>query len=384
MKEATLRKWHVFEKQCSEFLQSVRLAHVVEPLPPYLPGYALVVTKDDDVFAMDSCGEKNCYKPRKVLALCQKKITFFCYHDHMCILKNDCEPRDNCDHARFTALNEDGQVFAWRRIHEERITPILVNGKVVQVAANEMVTLALTDQGELFSWPISTDPDNLIVPKRIVVGTSKVMAVACTLYESFAVLKNGSMYLCMDRQYVEDRALFDGRRGKKIRKVVCGYFHCLALTDSGQIFAFGYNHVGQLGTGNTTDYTNRLVRVTSRFSFSKAVDIAASGMQSVFKFDDGSVRVWGYAKTEDYLRWENSKKSERRRGHLIDCATIDEAFAPYKTWRTLNVSKNVAQTLGLDLNDETADVEDEEDKYGDEDDGDRCFSSRRCLHCIPS
>ena len=92
------------------------------------------------------------------------------------------DDQDDLDHGRFIALNEDGQLFEWSSIHEDRLRPILINGKVVQVAVTETLTLALTDQGELFSWPLR---DDLILPKRIVLGidTSEVMCedtLSCT------------------------------------------------------------------------------------------------------------------------------------------------------------------------------------------------------------
>lgn len=37
-------------------------------------------------------------------------------------------------------------------------------------------------------------------------------------------------------------------------QVVSGYSHCLALTDQGQVYAWGSNINGQLGTGNRTNH----------------------------------------------------------------------------------------------------------------------------------
>ena len=40
-----------------------------------------------------------------------------------------------------------------------------------------------------------------------------------------------------------------------IIKVVCGYAHTLAVSDEGQLFAWGANSYGQLGTGNKANVT---------------------------------------------------------------------------------------------------------------------------------
>lgn len=39
-------------------------------------------------------------------------------------------------------------------------------------------------------------------------------------------------------------------------QVVSGYSHCLALTDQGQLYAWGSNINGQLGTGNRTNHSS--------------------------------------------------------------------------------------------------------------------------------
>ena len=45
-------------------------------------------------------------------------------------------------------------------------------------------------------------------------------------------------------------------RGKKIVHVAVGALHCLAVTDSGQVYAWGDNDHGQ--QGNTTTTVNRM------------------------------------------------------------------------------------------------------------------------------
>lgn len=43
------------------------------------------------------------------------------------------------------------------------------------------------------------------------------------------------------------------RRPLPILKVVCGYAHVLALTDEGEVYAWGSNNYGQLGNGTKTN-----------------------------------------------------------------------------------------------------------------------------------
>ena len=46
----------------------------------------------------------------------------------------------------------------------------------------------------------------------------------------------------------QSQPYFDGER---IKQVACGKFHSLFLTDSGRVFAVGFNKYGQLGVANS-------------------------------------------------------------------------------------------------------------------------------------
>jgi alpha-tubulin suppressor-like RCC1 family protein len=134
-----------------------------------------------------------------------------------------------------------------------------------------------------------------------------------------------------------------------IKQLVSGYGHYVALTNSGLIYAWDSNYKGQIGTG---DDTNRWEPVLVSHEFGKAVQIAACGDRCAAEFEDGTVRAWGEPYTDQ----------ERKMGYgcWFDCVNIDQAFAPFSMWRTLDmrlVTKPVAETPNLQLNDRTkADV----------------------------
>lgn len=53
-------------------------------------------------------------------------------------------------------------------------------------------------------------------------------------------------------QHVRKPTPILGMRGKKVIHVAVGALHCLAVTDTGQVYAWGDNDHGQQGSGNTT------------------------------------------------------------------------------------------------------------------------------------
>lgn len=152
-------------------------------------------------------------------------------------------------------------------------------------------------------------------------------------------------------------------------EVVCGFAHCLALTDQGELYAWGANSYGQLGTGYKTHHlspvlvapelgkweslTQYLQNISLHYvlSYCRAIEIAACHLShiSAAMFHDGKIFMWGHC-----------------RGHSIYSPSptpythLDEVFACYSTpavtWRTLQFRSRqdspLTETLRLAFNDQ--------------------------------
>ena len=378
----------------SENWRNIRRIHVLDW------GYAtrlLVVTRDDDVFFVGCPSHElrwslveeprtevlNSKRWTKKETLCGQKIKSFAHSNNM----------------KFAALSESGQVFAWENNGTARLVAgELENEKVVQVVCGQNHLLALTDQGELFIWDWnsllggwSTDTVWL---DRLTLSNSNYKAVAIASNrdtEFYILLEGGQLHIWdRDRKTPSERMEIDPSigpfappsfrrfhfsRNNKFKQVVGGHCHCLALTDSGQIFAVGCNTYGQTGIdGPQRLKTPQLVN----HQFGEAVQIAACTDRSAAKFADGTVRTWGDRMAKQKI-WRKDRCIYYRFHHWVECSSwpfplesdswikcgswiesssIDEAFAPFSTWRTLDlnllVPKTVAERLGLELNDKKA------------------------------
>ncbi|XP_072254755.1 RCC1 and BTB domain-containing protein 1 [Pyxicephalus adspersus] len=80
---------------------------------------------------------------------------------------------------------------------------------------------------------------------------------------------------------------------KKVIQVACGSHHSLVLSLEGEVFAWGYNNCGQIGTGTTS---NQPVprKVSAQLQSKTVVAVAAGPTCSMAITDNGQVYGWGY------------------------------------------------------------------------------------------
>jgi len=78
----------------------------------------------------------------------------------------------------------------------------------------------------------------------------------------------------------------------KVKAIAAGGAHSLALTESGEVYAWGWNREGQLGLGEMGDWKVRLTP-TKVEGLPKVKAIAAGGGYSLALTESGEVYAWG-------------------------------------------------------------------------------------------
>ena len=79
--------------------------------------------------------------------------------------------------------------------------------------------------------------------------------------------------------------------------MACGSHHSLVLTSEGEVFSWGQNNCGQIGTGTTTNQSTPKKIVyghASKCSHAVAIKIACGQTSSMLVLDSGEVFGWGY------------------------------------------------------------------------------------------
>ena len=236
----------------------------------------MALTVDGRVFSwgegddgkLGHCSKLSLDKPRMIEALRNKRV------------------RDiGCGSSHSAAITSSGELYTWgcgeygRLGHGDNVTQLrpklvkaLTGHRVIQVAcgSRDAQTLALTDEGMVFSWGDGDfgklgrgGSEGCAVPANVEkLNGMGIIQIECGAQFSLALSKSGVVWTWGKGDYyrlghnadqhVRKPTIVESLRGKKIVHVAVGALHCLAVTDSGQVFAWGDNDHGQQGNGSTT------------------------------------------------------------------------------------------------------------------------------------
>ncbi|KAK2856816.1 hypothetical protein Q5P01_005551 [Channa striata] len=107
-------------------------------------------------------------------------------------------------------------------------------------------------------------------------------------HNGYSQLGNGST-----NQGMSPAMITSNLQNKKVKGVACGSHHSMALTHDGEVFAWGYNNCGQIGSGSTANQPYPR-KVTGSLQGKTAVGITCGQTSSIALGDNGEVYGWGY------------------------------------------------------------------------------------------
>ncbi|XP_078046235.1 HECT and RLD domain containing E3 ubiquitin ligase 4 isoform X1 [Augochlora pura] len=133
--------------------------------------------------------------------------------------------------------------------------------------------LAINEWGQLFCWGYNADGQLGINAKVIkkckprmvkALGLYVIVQVACGMKHTLALTNNGELYswgsnnegqLGLDYEVKSEMKpqLINGLNGIPIAHIACGGYHSIAISKSGAVFGWGKNTFGQLGLNDTRD-----------------------------------------------------------------------------------------------------------------------------------
>ncbi len=218
--------------------------------------------------------------------------------------------------VRSWGINKDGQLGDGSL--SSRLSPVAVKGigNVKTVAAGHNHSLALMEDGTVWAWGGNywgqlgngTDVDaKLPVQVKLQNGSpiQNIVAIAAGHSFSVAIQQDGKIlvwgYLYVDsttESTVWTSTPTDNSLGRWVAKdVVAGRDHVLVLDQDGDLWSWGGNYYGQLGTGSgNPDETVYSIKPLWINSVSSIQAIAAGQNHSLAAKKDGSVWLWGFTR----------------------------------------------------------------------------------------
>ncbi|XP_068720941.1 E3 ubiquitin-protein ligase HERC2-like [Montipora capricornis] len=190
-----------------------------------------------------------------------------------------------CGGSHSACITGNGELYTWgkgrygRLGHgdsEDQLLPKLVEAlrgqRVLDVAcgSGDAQTLCLTDNDCVWSWGDGDygklgrgGSDGCKVPVKVdSLVRAGVCKVECGSQFSVALTKSGAVYTWGKGDYYrlghgsDDHVRRPKRvaalQNKKVVAIATGSLHCVACTDSGEVYTWGDNDEGQLGDGSTT------------------------------------------------------------------------------------------------------------------------------------
>jgi alpha-tubulin suppressor-like RCC1 family protein len=206
----------------------------------------------------------------------------------------------------------------------ERVSLPGASGQVVQIAAGYEQSLALTSTGQLYAFGgnrygelgnaansgtqiANPTPTPVVLPG----ASGQVVQIAAGIEQSLALTSTGQLYAFGGNRYGElgraanvetpapnptPVAVSLPPAGGPVRSIAAGGFHSLALTASGLIYAFGRNTNGQLGNaaGTGSEKANATpLAVTLVGANAPAIGLAAGSAHSLAITASGALYSFG-------------------------------------------------------------------------------------------
>jgi len=207
----------------------------------------------------------------------------------------------------------------------------LGNKKIEQIACGSHHSLARTEEGEVFAWGYNScgqigsgTTNNQVTPRKVggVLNGLKITDIACGQTSSMALSSQGDIYAWgyngngqlgignTTNQPTPRISLLTGQ--VVVIKIMSGYAHSLALTDSGDIYVWGANSYGQLGTSTRC---NTLTPVKIAEEHGRFVDLAACHYNHISAAvnQSGKVYMWGQCRNQSI-----ATPTETKFAHIID------------------------------------------------------------------
>jgi len=239
------------------------------------------------------------------------------------------------------AVDPNAEPFTCREISSPTPVPSMQNRRIVSVATSDAHSLALSADGEVYSWGCGDfctlghgDMDDLAVPRKIE-SLSRIKFIAAgPHWMSAAVDEAGLLFTWGKASFFDEgdedsdgEQEFDEPNGlgyefdyesscaqptpewvdalsqDRVVGVALGNGFTLAVTDAGEVFSFGFSRQGALGLGSL-ERTEVPRRIQAPAEMGRVVSVAAGSSHAIALTEGGEVYRWGAGNVNGHGRVE--------------------------------------------------------------------------------
>ncbi len=267
----------------------------------------IVVTKEDMFYCIDIENEKissfiindgtSVIEEMMVSDLCHKQINDLCRSGYF-----DYELRKECDYC---LARSEYNVY-WYDIKYGVMKEYISQELIIDMCCGDRNSVLLTQSGQVYEYEVNEDElinsDKYIHFKLKSFKNShsennKIKMISCGYWHSLALTQSGRVFawgsnqcgqLGVDVGHSNEPIIIE-LNDLKIQKISCGYAHSLLLSCDGDIYAFGCNDFGEVGNG-----TGKEQRFPIKLELNnKFIDISIFHHISMSQSIDGIYYVWG-------------------------------------------------------------------------------------------
>ncbi|VDK51388.1 unnamed protein product [Anisakis simplex] len=286
-----IKRWTLLSLLSTEFIDSLQSAIVFGSSG----SEAILITKEDEVFAIgtNSCSclgtnrSQATLEPSRIDTLSGRGVVSLAFGSGPHVL----------------ALCQNGEVFSWGHnafgqlgigsttvgIVPNLVGDALSGHNVIQIACGSHHSVAVTDRGEVFSWGRNSCGQvgigsnvNQDLPRQV---TGQLCRTQSNKMFPSCLIEGVHLLLAQSKLMPQILA------NRFVRSVVCGQNNTLALTDDGEVFGWGFNGNGQLGAGNLSNQHSpaRVIGLQNVV----IEQIACGFAHSLALSDEGQLFAWG-------------------------------------------------------------------------------------------